>query len=62
MIISVKRINYLLKKVVVKMPELPWKTFHSYETKPEDLITPSANLYENLKNETISQGKMSCAF
>lgn len=48
MIISVKRINYLLKKVVVKMPELPWKTFHSYETKPDDLITPSANLYENL--------------
>lgn len=41
-------VTYLLKKVVVKMLELPWKTYHSYETKPNDLITLSANLYENL--------------
>ena len=53
-------VTHLLKKVVVKMLELLWKTYHSNETKPNDLITLSANLYENLKNET-SQGKMSCA-
>ena len=47
-------VTYLLKKVAVKMLELPWKTYHSYETKPNDLITLSANLYENSKTYTIS--------
>ena len=40
-------------KAVVKMLELLWKTYHSYETKPNDLIILSANLYENLYNDTI---------
>lgn len=45
-------VTYLLKKVAAKMLELPWKTYQSYETKPNDLITLSANLYENLKTHT----------
>ena len=40
-------LTYLLKKFDVKMLELPWKTYHSYETKPNDLITLSANLHVN---------------
>lgn len=48
-------VTYLLKKVAVKMLELPWKTYHSYETKPNDLITLSANLYENSKTYSDMQ-------